>query len=77
MQETEAHPKIKLLKAKLIKAKLIGPHLAAKAAVAKNIKAKTAIAAAQTFAAVSPTILSSIRFRLKTIIIHTLFQFID
>lgn len=52
MHETEAHPKLKL-KLKLLKAKLVAPHIAAKVAVAKSIKAKTAIAAAKTVAAVS------------------------
>lgn len=52
MPETEAHPKLKL-KLKLLKAKLLAPHIAAKIAVAKKIKAKTAIAAAKTFDAVS------------------------
>lgn len=52
MHETEAHPKLKL-KLKLLKAKLIAPHIAAKVAVAKEVKAKTAIAAVKTVAAVS------------------------
>lgn len=56
MQETEAHPKLKL---KLLKAKLIGSHIAAKVAVGKKIKAKTAIAAAKTIAAVSHTIFTA------------------
>lgn len=47
--ETEAHPKLKL---KLLKAKLLAPHIAAKVSVAKKIKAKTAIAAAKTLAAI-------------------------
>lgn len=50
VQQTEAVPKLKLLKAKLAIAKV--PHVLAKVAVAKEVKAKTKIALAKTVAAV-------------------------
>lgn len=51
LHETEAAPKLGLIKAKIIAAK--APHVIAKVAVAKEVKLKTKIAAAKAVAAVS------------------------
>lgn len=51
IHQSEAAPKLALIKAKLALAK--APHIIAKIAVAKEVKAKTKIAAAKSIAAVS------------------------
>lgn len=51
LHESEAAPKLGLIKAKIAIAK--APHIIAKVAVAKEVKAKAKIAAVKTVAAVS------------------------
>lgn len=68
LHQTEAAPKLGLIKAKVALVK--APHIIAKVAVAKEVKAKTKIAVAKSFAAVRFYYYYQLRFKGKTKIIY-------